>query len=92
MASEEYPRFWEAARRIPVETLLPEEVAVLRWWLASQDADTRAERREAERLVELQPLQTRAPERLIELTREAGDLEKPAASSVKRLRSIAPED
>ncbi len=76
MASEEYPRFWEAARRIPVETLLPEEVAVLRWWLASQGADTRAERREAERLVELQPLQTRATERLIELTREAGDLEE----------------
>jgi tetratricopeptide (TPR) repeat protein len=78
VATEDDARFWEAAGRIPAEALLPWELAALRWGLAAGRGDLRAERREAAELVELQPLQTRSLERLVELAREAGESEQAA--------------
>jgi tetratricopeptide (TPR) repeat protein len=70
--------FWEALRRLPADAARPEEIAALRAWLADRGGDPIARRRETARLVELQPLQTRALEHLIELARGAGDTEEVA--------------
>ncbi len=76
MATGDDARFWEAAGRIPAEFAPPEAIAALRVWLADRGDDPQARRRESARLVELQPLQTQALERLAELARGAGDLEE----------------
>jgi hypothetical protein len=76
MATEDGASFWQAARRVPAQTARPEEVAALRAWLADRGGDRRAQRRESARLVELQPLQTRALEHLAELTRAVGEIEE----------------
>src|SRR5579875_301749 len=46
MAAEDAARFWEAARRIPVEAARPEEVAALRAWVAARGGDRGVQRRE----------------------------------------------
>jgi tetratricopeptide (TPR) repeat protein len=76
VAAEDLARFWEAAGRIPLETLHPREMAAFRWWLAARSGDLRAERREAANLVALQPQHTPALERLTELARQAGDAQE----------------
>ncbi|WP_435008291.1 FG-GAP-like repeat-containing protein [Tundrisphaera lichenicola] len=73
MASDDEARFREAANLIPAEDLSPSMVANLRVWLASRGGDLEAERRELSRLVEIQPSNTQALERLAVLAREAGD-------------------
>jgi tetratricopeptide (TPR) repeat protein len=76
MATADAAGLWEAARRLRGDAARPEQVASLRAWLADRGGDVGVQRRESARLVELQPLQTRTLEHLIELVREAGDIEE----------------
>jgi enediyne biosynthesis protein E4 len=73
VATEDRPRFWEAAGRISAEGVRPWEIAALRSWLASRSGDRRAEWQESTRLVELKPYHSRAVERLAVLALQAGD-------------------
>ncbi len=73
IATEETGRFWKAAERISAEAVSPLETQALRAWLVSRGGDRQAERRELARLVELQPSNSRALERLVVLALEAGD-------------------
>ena len=74
IATEDTGRFWEAAERISAEAVSPLETQALRAWLVSRGGDRQAERRELARLVELQPSNSRALERIAVLALEAGDL------------------
>ena len=76
MANANEAMFWEAAARIPAEEERPWEIAAIRVWLASRAGDPRAEEREAARLVELQPFNTEALERLATLALQSGDRSK----------------
>jgi tetratricopeptide (TPR) repeat protein len=76
MAAQDGAALWEAAGRIPAEALRPEEIADVRAWLAERIGDPQARRRESARLVEVQPLRTDALEHLVDLAREAGDLDE----------------
>jgi tetratricopeptide (TPR) repeat protein len=73
VATEDTGRFWEAAERISAEVVSPLETQALRSWLVSRRGDRQAEWRELARLVELQPSNSRAMERLAVLALEAGD-------------------
>ena len=91
VATEDGPRFWEAAGRIPAEGAPPWEIAALRSWLAARSGDRRAERRESTRLVELQPLPLAGPGASGRAgTGSRGSRRRPSASSGARPRSTAP--
>ncbi len=64
-------RFWAEAERIPASSLQPRDIAMLRWWLAEQSGDKVAEKKELSRLLEIQPTNTRALERLAVLAIES---------------------
>jgi tetratricopeptide (TPR) repeat protein len=85
VATGDVARFWEAARSIPLGSAPPEEIATLRAWLAERHGDRQVESQELARLVDLEPLDTRALERLADLMRGTGDLE--AAARLRRRKA-----
>jgi enediyne biosynthesis protein E4 len=85
VATEDGPRFWEAAGRISAEGVQPWEIAALRSWLAARSGDGAAECRESTKLVELKPDHSRALERLAVLALEAGDSKE--AERLKRRKA-----
>jgi tetratricopeptide (TPR) repeat protein len=76
MAAGDGAGFWRAAGRVPARATRPEQIAAVRAWLADHGGDRSVQRRESAWLVEVLPLRTQALEHLIELTREAGDLDE----------------
>jgi tetratricopeptide (TPR) repeat protein len=85
VASQDAARFWEAVGRLSAEDFHPWEIAALRAWLAARSGNREAERRESAELVELQPSDSQALERLAVLAREAGDLKE--AERLQRRRA-----
>jgi tetratricopeptide (TPR) repeat protein len=81
VAKSDVAGFWEAAGRLPSAAVRDSEIPRLRCWFASKSGDRGAERREWARMVELQPSDSGALERLAELSLEEGD-----AKEAERLR------
>ena len=73
VATEDIGRFWKAAERVPAGAIGPSETEALRSWLVSHGSDRRNERRALAKLVEVQPSNSRAIERLAVLAIEEGD-------------------
>jgi enediyne biosynthesis protein E4 len=73
VASEKIGPFWKAAEWISSDAVSPLQIQALRTWLVSRTGDRQAEWRETASMVELQPSNSPAIERLAVLALEAGD-------------------
>src|SRR5262249_35147684 len=76
LATRNAGRFWEAAGKIPAAGLTEQETASIRSRIASTGGDRSVEKRELSRLVEVEPSNSRALERLAVMAIEDGDREE----------------
>jgi enediyne biosynthesis protein E4 len=84
-ASDRLAEAVEAMRHLPALRLEPEQLLVVRAWLAARLGDEGAERATLTRLLERVPGDAKAVARLIELTVRAGQTER--ASQLRRLKA-----
>ena len=87
VASQDQGQLWKAADRLPAEVVSPLEIQALRAWLVAHAGDRKAESRELDRLVAIQPSNSTALERLAVLALEAGDSVEVAANTKTKGRN-----